>query len=264
MEASGLLYTNIRDVLVCMSTRLSAILLQILRCSLSLSRQMVGQRTETSYDYLLPNTLYWRPHPNLHNVMWHMDLKRHRKFPMIERTNVLLHCLRAEYSAQSHLSYATNYQYTSSMYSSKSLNSMEYCANIKYHWLKSSSASTREIIFFCLTNEQEKICAPFTYVRSLHTSNSHCTLLYFYTVRHVLLRCVLRTRSYVPILQVCQSQTKFPGIRTCVISANPFHIPTRMFEADILTKGVINWTKYCRRKCPPHAQIVRRYVERLL
>jgi hypothetical protein len=39
---------------------------------------------------------------------------------IIHGTNVLLHCLRVEDSAQSHLSHATNYQYTSSSSSSSS------------------------------------------------------------------------------------------------------------------------------------------------
>jgi hypothetical protein len=49
-----------------------------------------------------------------------------------------------------------------------------------------------------------------------------------------------RKHQYVPILQASQSRTKFPRIYMRVNTADPLHVPTRMFQADILTQGAVN------------------------
>jgi len=79
--------------------------------------------------------------------------------------------------------------------------------------------------------------------------------------------------SMWPFSRPSQSHTKFPWIYTRVITANPLHILTRMFRADIMTQGAVNRITYRRRESTPppnptapspHGHIVRIQAERLL
>jgi len=106
---------------------------------------------------------------------------------------------------------------------------------------------------FCLNNKQETICANFAYLFALHTSNFYCTLFCLYVVCHVPLCCVLST----PQTSVCDHS---PGLSISykvsihLHTSYPLHIPTRMFQADILTQGAVNWITYRRRELPPPSQ----------
>ena len=104
MEGRRLLDTSSRNVPICISVRLPAYLIEILRCFL----QSTQPNGEAAYIKKKATTTYFQKRGIYDHIPTCTIL---RVPPQItdDRMTVLLHCLGVECSAESHLSYATSY-----------------------------------------------------------------------------------------------------------------------------------------------------------